>query len=107
MQFAGFFMKKAFWVVSVVLVGSFLLVQNLLAQNLLAQNQPAHAMDASSAGAQSVAKGKTPDRAAAYYHFALAHMYEEQVATYGRSELANKAIEEYRAARSEEHTSEL
>ena len=25
-------------------------------------------------------------------------MYEEQVATYGRSELANKAIEEYRAA---------
>ncbi|MGA8538660.1 MAG: tetratricopeptide repeat protein, partial [Terriglobales bacterium] len=41
---------------------------------------------------------KTPDRAAAYYHFALAHMYEEQVATYGRSELANKAIEEYRAA---------
>jgi tetratricopeptide (TPR) repeat protein len=98
MQFAGFFMKKAFWVVKVVLVGSFLLVQNLLAQNLLAQNQPAHAMDSSSAGAQSAAKGKTPDRAAAYYHFALAHMYEEQVATYGRSELANKAIEEYRAA---------
>ena len=91
-------MKKAFWVVKVVLVGSFLLVQNLLAQNLLAQNQPAHAMDSSSAGAQSAAKGKTPDRAAAYYHFALAHMYEEQVATYGRSELANKAIEEYRAA---------
>ena len=50
------------------------------------------------AGAQSAAKGKTPDRAAAYYHFALAHMYEEQVATYGRSELATKAIEEYRAA---------
>jgi len=43
-------------------------------------------------------KAKTPDRAAAYYHFALAHMYEEQVATYGRSELANKAIEEYRLA---------
>ena len=38
------------------------------------------------------------EKAAAYYHFALAHMYEEQVATYGRSELANKAIEEYRAA---------
>ena len=48
------------------------------------------------AGSQSAIK--TPDRAAAYYHFALAHMYEEQVATYGRSELANKAIEEYRAA---------
>jgi len=82
-------MKKRFWIVSVVLTGSF----------LLAQNQPARiAGSAAAAGAQSVVKAKTPDRAAAYYHFALAHMYEEQVATYGRSELANKAIEEYRAA---------
>jgi len=82
-------MKKQLWIVSVVVTGSF----------LLAQNQPAHAADSPVvAGAQSAAKGKTPDRAAAYYHFALAHMYEEQVATYGRSELANKAIEEYRAA---------
>src|SRR5579883_634325 len=38
------------------------------------------------------------DKAAAYYHYALAHMYEEQVAVYGRSDLATKAIEEYRAA---------
>ncbi|HKS75140.1 MAG TPA: tetratricopeptide repeat protein [Terriglobales bacterium] len=38
------------------------------------------------------------DRAAAYYHYSLAHMYEEQVAVYGRSDLANKAIEEYRLA---------
>ncbi len=49
---------------------------------------------------------KAPDRATAYYHFALAHMYEEQVATYGRSELANKAIEEYRAAIEADPTSE-
>jgi len=86
-------MKKQLWIISVVLTGSF-----LLAQNLLAQNQPARAADSPAAGSQSATKGKTPDRAAAYYHFALAHMYEEQVATYGRSELANKAIEEYRAA---------
>jgi tetratricopeptide (TPR) repeat protein len=87
-------MKKQLWMVSVVLTGSF-----LLAQNLLAQSQFARAADSpAAAGAQSATKGKTPDRAAAYYHFALAHMYEEQVATYGRSELANKAIEEYRAA---------
>ena len=39
---------------------------------------------------------KKVDRAAAYYHYLMAHMYEEQVAMYGRSELANKAIEEYR-----------
>src|SRR5436309_807416 len=38
------------------------------------------------------------DKAAAYYHYTLAHMYEEQVAVYGRSDLANKAIEEYRLA---------
>ena len=87
-------MKKQWWIVSVVLTGSF-----LLAQDLLAQDQPARTPDSPAvAGAESAAKGKTPDRAAAYYHFALAHMYEEQVATYGRSELANKAIEEYRAA---------
>src|ERR1700676_1501263 len=89
LQVAGFFMNKQLWIVSVVLMGSFLPAQTQLAR---AADPPA------AAGAQSAAKGKTPDRAAAYYHFALAHMYEEQVATYGRSELANKAIEEYRAA---------
>src|SRR6516162_2661167 len=47
------------------------------------------------------------DRAAAYYHYALAHMYEEQVAVYGRSELANKAIEEYRAAIDADPSSEF
>src|SRR6202163_1806676 len=89
LQVAGFFMKKQLWIGSVVLTGSFLPAQNQLAR---AADPPA------AAGAQSAAKGKTPDRAAAYCHFALAHMYEEQVATYGRSELATKSIEEYRAA---------
>src|SRR5437660_10141657 len=89
LRVAGFFMKKQLWIVSVVLTGSF----------LLAQNQSARTADSpAAAGTQSAAKAKGPDRGAAYYHFALAHMYEEQVATYGRSELANKAIEEYRAA---------
>src|SRR5580692_5308135 len=82
-------MKKELSIAFVVLTGTF----------LLGQNQPAHTADTpTAASTQSAAKGKTPDRAAAYYHFTLAHMYEEQVATYGRSELANKAIEEYRAA---------
>src|SRR4051812_10356119 len=45
------------------------------------------------------------DKAAAYYHYTLAHMYEEQVAVYGRSDLANKAIEEYRLAIEEDPTS--
>src|SRR3954463_3242914 len=41
---------------------------------------------------------KKPDQAAAYYHFSLAHMHEEMMAMYGRSEFATKAIEEYRLA---------
>jgi tetratricopeptide (TPR) repeat protein len=87
-------MKKQLSIISAVLAG-FL----LLAQSLLAQNQPTTPADSpAAAAAQPTTKGKPPDRAAAYYHFTLAHMYEEQVATYGRSELANKAIEEYRAA---------
>ena len=91
-------MKKQLWIVSFVVSGTFLLAQGLPA-GLPAKDQPARAADApAAASSPSAAKGKTPDRAAAYYHFALAHMYEEQVATYGRSELANKAIEEYRAA---------
>ena len=41
---------------------------------------------------------KDPDKGAAYYHFMMAHMYEEMVSMYGRSDYANKAIEEYRLA---------
>ena len=49
---------------------------------------------------------KKPDQAAAYYHFSLAHMYEEMMAMYGRSEFANKAIEEYRLAIENDPSSE-
>lgn len=38
------------------------------------------------------------DHAVAYYHYAMAHMYEEMVTAYGRSDLASKATEEYRLA---------
>src|SRR6266404_449738 len=46
------------------------------------------------------------DQAAAYYHFSLAHMYEEMMAMYGRSEFATKAIEEYRLAIENDPSSE-
>ncbi|HEX4603837.1 MAG TPA: tetratricopeptide repeat protein [Candidatus Angelobacter sp.] len=49
---------------------------------------------------------KKPDQAAAYYHFGLAHMYEEMMAMYGRSEYATKAIEEYRQAIENDPSSE-
>jgi tetratricopeptide (TPR) repeat protein len=38
------------------------------------------------------------DRSAAYYHYSMAHIYEELVSVYGRSDLASKAIDEYRLA---------
>jgi len=41
---------------------------------------------------------RLPDKAAAYYHYSLAHMYEELVSIYGRAEYATKAIQEYRLA---------
>ena len=50
---------------------------------------------------------KPPDRAAAYYHYGLAHMYEEMVAMYGRSEYVTKAIEEYRLAIEADPSSEF
>jgi tetratricopeptide (TPR) repeat protein len=47
-----------------------------------------------------------PDRAAAYYHYSLAHLYEEMVTSYGRPEYANQAIEEYKLALGADPTSQ-
>ena len=47
------------------------------------------------------------DKAAAYYHYTMAHMYEEMVTAYGRSDLATKAAEEYRLAIEADPSSEF
>ena len=47
-----------------------------------------------------------PDKASAYYHYMLAHTYQELVAVYGRAEYATKAIEEYRQAIDDDPKSE-
>ena len=62
------------------------------------QAQAPSSSSTSAANAPASSAPRKVDRAAAYYHYALAHMYEEQVASYGNSELASKAIEEYRQA---------
>jgi tetratricopeptide (TPR) repeat protein len=49
---------------------------------------------------------KQPDKAAAYYHFTLAHMYEEMASMYGRTDYATKAVEEYRLAIDNDPTSD-
>jgi tetratricopeptide (TPR) repeat protein len=67
------------------------------------------------ASAQAVQTSSNPgqpaarkvDRASSYYHYTLAHMYEEMVTAYGRSDLANKAIEEYRLAIEADPSSEF
>ena len=58
----------------------------------LGQQTPASNSKAAAAPAHKV------DHASAYYHYAMAHMYEDQWTVYARSDLASKAIEEYRAA---------
>ncbi|HKR84347.1 MAG TPA: tetratricopeptide repeat protein, partial [Terriglobales bacterium] len=83
------------------------LVASLLLSSALAfAQQPSTTTEPS---AKPPANNEAPakvDRAAAYYHFTLAHTYEEQMAAYGRSDLVNKAIEEYRLALEADPTSE-
>src|SRR3954469_79521 len=80
------FMKKNFCVFCLLLVGL---------TSSFSQQSPAPASDSKPANQTSARK---PDRAAAYFHYSMAHIYEELVTVYGRSDLANKAIEEYRQA---------
>jgi len=72
--------------------------------------KPAESKAASSGSAQPSAAPGSPhkvDHAAAYYHYTLAHMYEEQITIYGRSDLANKSMEEYRLAIEADPSSEF
>ena len=44
-----------------------------------------------------------PDKAQAYFHYALAHYYEDQATMTGRSDLVSKAVDEYRLAAQQRH----
>src|SRR5947199_223662 len=59
-----------------------------------AQNTDAAAKPAPPAKTGSV----KPDKAQAYYHYSLAHYYEDQATMTGRSDLVSKAVDEYRLA---------
>ena len=80
----------------------------LLSSSLVFAQQPTTNPDSSSSAKApaSVAAPTKVDKAAAYYHFTMAHTYEEQMAAYGRSDLVSKAIEEYRLALEADPTSE-
>lgn len=63
------------------------------------QNQETPQTANASSGATDVsAVPRKGDKGAAYYHFTMAHTYEEEMAVYGRSDLLTKAIQEYRLA---------
>jgi tetratricopeptide (TPR) repeat protein len=46
----------------------------------------------------SSAPNAAPDRAAAYYHYGLAHLYEDMAVNAGRSDYATQAVEQYKLA---------
>jgi len=70
---------------------------------LISSEEPAR----TDAKASSSAPPRKVDKSAAYYHYTLAHMYEEMVTAYGRSDLAAKATEEYRLAIEADPSSEF
>jgi tetratricopeptide (TPR) repeat protein len=81
----------------------------LLFSSALFAQQPASPAPSDSSApkpAQPEAAQKKPDKASAYYHFTMAHTYEEEMAAYGRSDLVSKAIEEYRLALEADPSSE-
>jgi len=86
------------------------LALSFLTASAAAQSKPSSPAEkpAEPKAAQSAAQStRKVDRASAYYHYALAHMYEEQITIYGRSELTNKAMEEYRLAIEADPSSEF
>src|ERR1700688_814654 len=90
-------MKSLCWSIFVLFLAA-----AAVAQQASAPSTPAAE---SSKPAAAPASRKT-DRASAYYHYSVAHMYEDQFAVYNRSDLATKAIEEYRLAIDADPTSE-
>ncbi|HUQ49819.1 MAG TPA: tetratricopeptide repeat protein [Terriglobales bacterium] len=81
--------------------GLFLLL--ISSVSLVAQTSPANQYPVPEPKAEPKTDSKAPvpvvrDRAAAYYHYSLAHIYEELVSLYGRTEFANRAIDEYKLA---------
>ena len=53
----------------------------------------AHAMYAQAPAPATIAA--LPDRASSYYHYGLAHLYEDLAVNAGRSDYATQAVEEY------------
>lgn len=55
----------------------------------------------------AISASSTPDRAAAYYHYGLAHLYQDMAVSAGRSDYATQAVEEYKLALNADPNSRL
>jgi tetratricopeptide (TPR) repeat protein len=100
-QISGRIRKTAFLACAAVVVPASGFAQNASPQEpAAAQSAPA-----TTAPGKTTAAPQKPDRSAAYYHFGLAHMYEEMATNYGRPEYATRAIEEYKLALDADPTS--
>src|SRR6204780_2439243 len=80
-----------------------------MATAAVAQTSPSSS-DANASQPDAKVAPSTPrkvDKSAAYYHYTMAHMYEEMVTADGRSDLATKATEEYRLAIEADPSSEF
>src|ERR1700722_18197527 len=73
----------------------FLAAQSMLSQAPAATTHPATAPET------------TPDRASSYYHYGLAHMYEDMAVNAGRSDYATQAVEQYKLALDADPSSKL
>ncbi len=60
---------------------------------------------AQTASKTALAPAKEPDRSAAYYHYGLAHLYEDLAVNAGRPDYATQAVEEYKLALDADPTS--
>src|SRR6202789_4632082 len=74
------------------------LAQQTAAPQSTPATPPANAAGSTKPVSTPPATTQKPDRSAAYYHFGLAHMYEDMATNYGRPEYATRAIEEYKLA---------
>jgi tetratricopeptide (TPR) repeat protein len=74
------------------------LAQQTAAPQSTPATPPASAAGSTKPVSTPPATTQKPDRSAAYYHFGLAHMYEDMATNYGRPEYATRAIEEYKLA---------
>jgi len=83
------------------------LVISVAATAAVSQNTPTSPSASGSDAKPTQSSPRKVDKSAAYYHYTLAHMYEEMVTAYGRSDLAVKATEEYRLAIEADPSSEF